>query len=113
MIYSLKYTDANMKENVGGYARFWFVRIRPKYKDDFGILQHELIHVAYWWKYGVIGRLLYKFSKKWRLSEEVDAYREQLKYASDQERYRDMYAGFISKNYGVDVTQEEAVKLLK
>jgi hypothetical protein len=111
MIYSLKYSD-DMPANTGGYAKAWFIRIRPKYKDDFGILQHELIHVAYWWKYGIIGRLLYKFSKKWRLNEELDAYREQLKYALNQEYYRDMYAGFIADNYNLDITKSEVLKII-
>ena len=116
MIYSLKYTDANMKENVGGYAKAWFIRIRPRYKDDKGIHAHELKHVEYWWKYGIIGRLLYKFSKTYRLNEEVECYKEQLKYApatGNPEHYRDMYAGFIADDYNLDISKEEALLLLK
>jgi len=114
MIFSLKYTD-EMPANAGGYAKAWFVRVRPKYKDDKGILFHELYHVGRWWKYGLIGLLLYKFTQKWRLNEEVGAYREQLKYApatSNPGYYRDMYAGFIADNYGLDVSKGEVLKLL-
>lgn len=114
MIFSLKYTD-DMPANVGGYAKAWLIRIRPRYKDDKGIHNHELCHVAYWWKYGIIGRMLYLFSKKWRLNEEVACYREQLKHApaiNDLERYRDMYAGFIADDYGLDVSKGKVLEML-
>jgi hypothetical protein len=80
MICSIRYTD-DMPDNFGGYTRAWFIRIRPKYKDDEGLLRHELRHVFFFWKYGIIGRLLYRFSDRWRLWEEVECYKEQLKYA--------------------------------
>jgi hypothetical protein len=35
MIYTIKYTD-NMEEGTAGYAKAWFIRIRPKYRDDTG-----------------------------------------------------------------------------
>lgn len=116
MIYSIKYTDSIKDPNTGGDARGWFIRIRPKYKDDIGLHQHELYHVSCFWKYGIIGRLLYKFSKKWRLNEEVECYREQLKYApatSNPAYYMDMYAGFIADDYGLDVSKGDALLLLK
>ena len=115
MIFSLKYTDKMPDANTGGYARAWLIRIRPRYKDDKGMMEHELLHVGYWWKYGIIGRLLYKFSKRWRLNEEVACYREQLKHAPaslDPERYRDMYAGFIADDYGLDVSKGDVLKIL-
>ena len=114
MIFSLKYTD-DMKDWQGGYAKAWFIRIRPKYKDDKGIHAHELKHVEYWWKYGVIGRLLYKFSKRWRLKEEVECYKEQLKYApatGNPEYYRNMYAGFIADDYELDISKGDVLKIL-
>ena len=114
MIHSISYTD-DMPDNFGGYTRLWFIHIRPKYKDDKGIHEHELLHVAYWWKYGVIGRLLYKFSKKWRLNEEVAAYKEQLKYAPaihNPGYYRDMYAGFIADDYNLDISKGDVLKIL-
>ena len=116
MIFSLKYTEQMPNDKIGGYAKAWFIRIRPRYKDDKGIHAHELKHVEYWWKYGVIGRLLYKFSKRWRLKEEVECYREQLKYepaTSNPGYYRDMYAGFIADDYGLDVSKGEALERLK
>jgi len=115
MIYSLSYTDAMPSENVGGYAKAWFIRIRPRYKDDVGILEHEKIHVWQWWRTLGFHSLFYLLSKKYRLNAEVEAYKEQLKFApatSNPERYKDMYAGFIADNYGLDVSKGEVLKLL-
>ena len=115
MIYSLKYTDANMDENTGGYAKGWFIRIRPKYRGKPDILAHEIIHVRQFWKFGIFHMGLYTWNKAYRLKCEVEAYREQLKYVPaslDPERYRDMYAGFIADDYGLDVSKGEVLKLL-
>jgi len=114
MLYSLKYTD-DMPENTGGYAKAWFVRIRPKYKDDKGIHNHELCHVAQFWKLGIFHMVIYTWNKSYRLNCEVEAYREQLKHepaSLDPERYRDMYAGFIADDYGLDVSKGDVLKIL-
>jgi len=113
--YLLFYTD-NLPNNWGGCANGPVVRIRKKYINDVGLEFHEAHHVFYFWKFGVIGRLLYLFSKKWKLNEEVACYREQLKHAPasrDPERYRDMYAGFIANDYGLKISKEEVLRLLK
>jgi hypothetical protein len=43
------YTD-NLPPNVGGTAQGFLVKIRPKYKDDVGIHNHEYKHVKQWYK---------------------------------------------------------------
>lgn len=119
MLYSLKYTD-EMAESTGGYAKAWFIRIRPKYREDVGIHEHEKVHVWQWWRTLGLHSLLYLCFKSYRLAAEVEAYREQLKHApatNDPERYRQMYAGFISdpdpvKGYGLKITKEEVLKRL-
>lgn len=121
MIYSLKYTDDMPAEN-GGYAKLWFVRIRPKYRDngDVGILKHELEHVRQWWRLLLLHPVLYLCSKKYRQWSEVQAYREQLKYTpavTNQPLYRSLYATWLSDpskvtGYGLTLTKEEALKLL-
>lgn len=45
MIYSIKYTD-DMPDTFGGYTRLWFVKIRPKYKDDVGLHKHGNIGIG-------------------------------------------------------------------
>lgn len=113
MLYSLKYTD-DMPEGTGGYARAWFIRIRPKYRDDIGIHRHEEEHVWQFWVTLGLHSLLYLLSKKYRLWAEVSAYRVQLQNppADQKEAYRRLYAGYISSDYGLSVTPDRAYRLL-
>jgi len=46
--YLLFYTD-NVKEGSAGQANGPVIRIRPAYKDDKGLLFHEIEHVRHWW----------------------------------------------------------------
>jgi len=114
--YSLKYTD-DMKEGTGGYAKGWFIRLRPKYREDKGILEHEKCHVRQWFFTLGSHSLLYLFFKPYRLWSEVQAYREQLDWPPallDRPEYLlDKYAGFISTKYKLGITREEAKKRLE
>lgn len=42
----VKYNDL---PRMGGQTRYFIVDIKPKYKDDKGLLKHELNHVKYFW----------------------------------------------------------------
>lgn len=42
------YTD-NLPENVGGKAKGPFIFLREKYRNDSGIIAHEMQHVHQWW----------------------------------------------------------------
>lgn len=110
------YTDRFIPEGAAGCCRVFlipFVFIRPKYRDDLGLLAHELCHEDQAWSYGFppIHALRYALSKSYRLACEVEAYREQALYYPDDRRER--FAGFISRDYGLNVTAEEALRLLK
>lgn len=130
------YTD-DLPANVGGCANAFFVRIRPKYRDDVGIHKHELEHVEQWYDcvlIGVLGALFLSYlpelsawSKMWpfalsagcalhplaymllpryRLWAEARAYRIQAScYPDDRTR---LFAGFIAKNYSLNVSIDEA-----
>lgn len=114
MIYSLKYTD-NIKEGFGGYARAWFIRIRPKYINDEGILEHEKTHVHQFWRtLGFHGLLL--LSKKYRFKIEVEAYKKQLLFPpailGSREIYINHYASALALKYNLGITIEEAKEAL-
>ena len=115
MIYTLKLTD-KIEAGTAGYARAWMIRIRPAYKDDIGLLEHEKTHVLQFWKLGAFFHTLrYAISKSYRLKAEVEAYRVQLEYppANGQDEYRRIYAGFIAKDYNLGISEEEAYRLLR
>lgn len=109
MYYKLTYTD-KLPDGTGGQAWLWFVKIRPKYKDDRGIHAHELYHVSEFWK-NPLYPILYTWSKSYRLQSEVNAYREQLKYYPDDRT--NLFAKFIVEDYNLDVEQESIIQLLK
>lgn len=138
--YLLIYTD-KLPDNVGGRTTMFTVRIKPKYKDDMGILKHEEIHIGQYWTItlallllsGIGGcfrplvwltaifcpmvePILCQLSAPYRQWKEVKAYREQLKWppATDStEYYSVLYSVFLSQNYNLKITIKEARELLK
>lgn len=110
MIYFLFYTDKFIKERFAGYTVGIFIFIRPAYKDDRGLLEHEKTHVRQNLN-----------PRKWfmsKLDREVEAYKEQLKwYPKDspgQKEWRiKLFAGYIATKYGLNITAPEAEKLLR
>jgi hypothetical protein len=114
MYYSLKYTN-DVKEGSAGQANLWFIKIRPEYKGDIGLLAHEVVHTEQFWKTLGFHGLLYWLSKSYKLKCEVEAYREQLKWppaTEDRPHYAQHYAEFIAQKYGLSIPVEEALKLL-
>jgi len=109
--YSLTYTD-DMPEGWGGYAKLWFIYLRPKYKEDQGILEHEKCHVRSFYFTLGFHSFLYLCFKAYRLWSEVQAYKIQMKYRPIKESNKELFAKFISEDYGVRVTKEQAIKLL-
>lgn len=78
MIYKVFYTNWFIRKRFDGMSVGPFVFIRPKCKDDKGLLAHELVHVEQFYRYWGLNGLLYFFSKKWRLKLEVEAYKKQV-----------------------------------
>ena len=54
MISFITYTD-DMPADFGGVAKYFFIKIRPKYRNDVGIHKHEEGHVTQWWCGVLIG----------------------------------------------------------
>lgn len=52
--------------------------IKPKYKNDIGLLKHELKHEEQF-KNNMFHSLRYKFNRSYRLECELEAYKEQIK----------------------------------
>jgi len=113
-IYSLipvpVFYNERVPKRFAGVSYGVLVIIRPAYKDDEGLLAHELHHCKQWWRTLGIYGILNHFSKRWRFKYEVEAYAVQLRYVTPGQEtyYLNMYAGFIADKYGLDVTKEEA-----
>lgn len=137
----ISYTD-NLPEGTGGCANAFFIRIRTKYRDDEGIHQHELFHVRNWfantilsllalavlsfllipqpWTWATLTLSLFVdpilyLIPRFRQWEEIAAYKIQLQYppaSSNRVYYTALYAKFISKDYGLNISQEEVLEKL-
>jgi hypothetical protein len=129
------YTD-NLPPNFGGTAQAFVVKIRPKYKDDKGIHDHEYVHVKQWYRllfiwllavglavvsewlpleYAVIAiagvglhGLLYLLIPSYRLKAEAEAYAAQVK--QDRSDLDLMAYRLALPSYKLDITQEQAKK---
>jgi hypothetical protein len=101
--YIVKYTD-DLAEGFGGSTQGPFIKIRPKYEGDRGLLEHERTHVRQWyvatvlWLSGGVAltlllssnwwlispaapflhTMLYQFVRPYRRWCEVRAYRQQI-----------------------------------
>jgi hypothetical protein len=105
------YTDKLPKDWQGGVTQGPVIRLRPKYKDDPGILAHELVHVRQWYLTLTLHSLLHLLVPRYKLWSEVQAYREQAKhYAEDR---RPQFAEFLASRYGLDITASQALERLK
>ncbi len=82
-----------------GKANGMIITIDPEYKNDKGLLEHELVHVKQFYKFPFHG-FLYKFNKSYRLKCEIEAYKKQLEY---NPLNLDLYASFITIRYGLEV----------
>ena len=96
----------------GGCARAFIIFIRNSRRDDVGIYYHELEHV----KQSLLGlihlpALLYLFYKPYRLWAEVQAYKVQARYYTDDRLPR--FAATIATKYGLDVSEVDVLKLLR
>ena len=111
MVHFVFYTDRVIPKRFGGFTVGPFIFIRPKYREDVGLLEHEKIHVWQFWKTWGFFVPLYAFSKMWRLWWEVEGYKEQLKHYGDDRSM--VFAGFIALRYRIPVSKEEAWRLLK
>ena len=110
MRWPLTFIVKSLPGNAGGVANGPVIRILEKYKDDEGIYRHELHHVKQWFFTLGLHSFLYLLSDRYKLWAEVQCYREQAKHYADDRR--PLFAEFISRDYGLNITQEKALELL-
>jgi hypothetical protein len=107
--YSLRYVDS-LPRGAGGNAKGPLISILHKYKGDQGLLEHEKCHVRQWFMLLGIGHaLLYRFSKRYKLWAEIQAYKIQLKYNPAN---LPIFALYLATHYGLDLIPDEAKRLL-
>ncbi len=106
------YTNNFVPEGSAGCARGPFIFIRPQYRTDKGLLEHEKVHVGQAVRgLFIFHALLYLLSDKYKLNCEVEAYKEQAKHYEDDRTPQ--FAVFIADDYGLSITAKDALKLLR
>ena len=103
------YTDF-MPARFSGYTIGPIILIRPSRRGDAGLLEHEKVHVAQFWRSLGILPLLSLFIPSLRLKFEVEAYRKQLE---SNPTSAELYATFIATKYGLSISVTDALKLLQ
>lgn len=100
------YTDS-VRDGFGGMAFGPYVKIRPKYINDRGLLEHELVHVKQWYRTLGTHGIWYWFSKSYKMKSELEAYATQAKYyTSDSINWM---TDVIMSKYGLDNYTREYV----
>mgnify|MGYP000016941729 CR=1 FL=1 len=105
------YTDRFIPSAARACAKGPFIFVRPQYRDDRGLLEHEKVHRSQWIRTLSLHSWLYLFVPEYKLAAEIEAFREQARwYDDDRLPY---FAKIISTRYGLNVTEEAALKLLR
>ena len=105
------YTDRFVDIGARATTKGFFIFIRPQYADDRGLLEHELVHRRQWLKSLSFSMWLYMWVPEYRLHAEVEAYKEQARWYEDDRLPK--FAKIIATKYGLRVTEEDALKLLR
>jgi len=101
------YTDFLVSRNAGGTTYGPFAFIRPKYRDEEGMFQHEMVHTRQFWRYFGLQHLFMT-----QLERELEAYKVQLRYYTYDRL--PLFAYYLSHNYPkIHITEDEALKLLR
>jgi hypothetical protein len=133
--YILKYSD-DLPDGFGGATQGPFIKVRPRYQNDGGLLEHEKTHVQQWYALMGLGLaivaalallvspalcpaaavapflhpLLYKFLRPYRQWCEVQAYREQIE--ADGNSNSDFAVTALVEKYHFRLSIDEARALL-
>jgi len=93
-----------------------WIKIRPKYKDDTGLLLHELTHVKQIYRTLGLHCILYPLYWRYRLRAEIEAYSRQLAYYKiyNPEKYQpDFFVQMIQKKYNLPRNKETSTNKIK
>lgn len=91
-----------------GYTVGPVVLVRPG--TSAALLAHEQTHARQFWRWLGCNGLLYQVSRRWRLRLELEAYRAQLAVAGLPAALP--LSAVLASHYDLDITQEEAYRLL-
>ncbi len=97
-------TDA-MPKKFGGMCLGVIVLLRPKWKDNEGLLQHELTHIKQNLRSGLTSAFRQNWDKQHKLDRECEAYAVQLTYSSNKKWHKKCYVDFMYNKYNLGMTK--------
>lgn len=106
------YTDLFIPARFAGYSVGPVILIRPSHHWDRGLLEHERVHVAQFWRTLGLSGIGYWLSRRYRLRCEVEAYREQLRWCPSPVLASRLFARFLSEKYGLQISVDQALSEL-
>ena len=105
------YTNRFIPERFAAFTIGPVILIRPSYADDRGLLEHERVHVAQFWRTLGLCGIGYLLSRRYRFRCEVEAYREQLRwYPTDR---APLFARFLAEKYDLRLSYSGALTALR
>jgi hypothetical protein len=107
------YTDNLIPARFAAVTIGTVILIRPKYKDDVGLAEHEKTHVRQFLDNITSYPFRYKFVRGWRLKYEAEAYAVQLQYSVDKTTDTNLFAKFLVDKYDLRITQEQALTAIE
>lgn len=75
-----------------------FILIKPKYKDDVGLHDHQMVHIYQHWRSFWVHHFKYNESDKYRFESEVEAYAVQYGAYPDKKHF-DLFVEFMLEKY--------------
>lgn len=102
VIYTEKFVSIGAATYVFGPICFIF--IKPKFKDDVGLLNHEMVHVKQHWRTSWFHHFKYKDSAKYRFESEAEAYAIQYDSYPDKKHF-DIFVELMLEKYGLPFSQ--------
>ena len=118
--FNIVFTD-DIDSKFGGYAKFpnllqkyigkkVEILIRPKYRNDIGLLKHELMHVEQFNKY-LFYCIHYNLSQAFRYKMELEAYNEQIKeYQYKNVTQAQWIIDALAIKYNLDIKSDDVLK---
>ena len=97
------FTDRFVPDNMDGLCCGLFILIRPDYKDDRPLLEHELQHCRQCWRTLWLHVPLYFWSRRYRWHAETDAFAVQVRSGGS---YRNAVYR-IARYYNLGVSERE------
>jgi len=112
-VFKIVYTN-DLPENYAGTFNCLFVKIRPEYKDDKCLIEHEYTHAVQMLRTLGLHCLLYSLSSRYKLKSELEAYAIQYCCANERNETRlKRFAKFIATKYGLKIDTNDALRLLE